>query len=459
MKNYTFYSLLYIFLLAAISCTDDKDKIGIDPDQSVNEWIYETMEENYLWNTEILPISQVNFSADPEDFFISLLSSNDGKEGYYYSTIESKSSSTKSYHGDGLTLGFEYQSYYTDDQKINLQLRVLYILPNSPAANSELQRGDWIHTINNQTISTSMDLSSILYSGTEVSLGVGNMNGIDLRTIKLTAQLVEDHPVFLDTIYSIQNRQIGYLVYNHFTSDPTNNGYGDVFDQDLKAVFAKFKNTNLNDFILDLRYNNGGLVSCAQLLGTMLAPAEALGDIFCQMVYNQDQQNKNSSLPFDQSLSGYNLDTKRLYIIISNQTASASEAVINGLKPFLGSNLILIGEEESITEGKNVGSVTYTDDRFEWELHPIVCYISNKYPLEESDYSAGFPPDEWPSRKEIQMPQYDLGDTREYMLATVLNLIAGSGANFRSESIEKELIPAYSSLDQKTNRGMFLPGQ
>ncbi|MCD7711944.1 MAG: S41 family peptidase [Firmicutes bacterium] len=454
MKNYTFYSLLYILLLSAISCTDDKDKIGIDPDQSVNEWIYETMEENYLWNTEIPATSQVNFSADPEDFFISLLSSNDGKEGYYYSTIESKSSSTKSYHGDGLTLGFEYQAYYTDNQRTKIQLKILYILPNSPAANSDLQRGEWVHTINNQTIPTTMDISSTLYSGTEVTLGIGDVEGEELRSIKLTAQMVEDHPVFLDTIYSIQNRQIGYLVYNHFTSDPDNNGYGDGFDQDLKAAFAGFKNANLNDFILDLRYNNGGLVSCAQLLGTMLAPAEALGDIFCQMIYNQDQQNKNSSLPFDQSLSGYNIDTKRLYVLTSSRTASASEAVINGLKPFLGNNLILVGTQ---TEGKNVGSVTYTDDRFEWELHPIVCYISNKNPLEEADYSEGFSP--YVPLSEPNSSLYELGDTREYMLATVLNLLAGSGANFRSESIEKELIPAYSSLDQKTNRGMLLPGQ
>jgi len=453
MKNDTLYLILAIFTIGFVSCSDEKDPIDPETDHTVNEWIYETMEKEYLWNTEIPSTGQVNFNDDPEQFFLSLLSSKDGKEGYVYSTINTKSSSTKSYHGDGLSLGFEYQSYYTNDQRNYLQLKVLYVLPNSPAAGSGLSRGEWIHTINNQPISVSTDLAATLYSGTEVALGVGDLDGEDLRSVRLSAQMVEDNPVFLDTVYHDQGRKIGYLVYNHFTSDPTSNGYGDAFDRDLKAAFTKFKSENVNEFVLDLRYNNGGLVSCAQLLASMLAPAEALGETFCQMIYNQDQQSKNSSLDFDKNLSGYNLDLKRLYVITTSRTASASEAVINGLKPFLGNNLILIGGQ---TEGKNVGSVTYTKDEFDWELHPIVCYISNKNPLEESDYSAGFIPQY--ALSEPNSNVFELGDKREYMLAVAFNLIAGA-PDLRSETIEKELIPVSGSLDKKANRGMILPVQ
>ncbi|MCO7114117.1 S41 family peptidase [Bacteroides uniformis] len=80
------------------------------------------------------------------------------------------------------------------------------------------------------------------------------------------------------------SKKIGYLVYNHFSSGPTDNS--NEYDNDLRSAFQYFASQQVNEFILDLRYNNGGLLSCAELLCTMLAPSSALGQELGYLEFN-----------------------------------------------------------------------------------------------------------------------------------------------------------------------------
>ena len=102
--------------------------------------------------------------------------------------------------------------------------------------------------------------------------------------------------------------------------------------------------------MLDLRYNGGGLVTSAQILAELLAPESALGNTFCYFQYN-DIQSKTVTYKLEGAEQ--NLNLPRLFVLTSNRTASASEAVINGLRPYY--DVYLLGEQ---TEGKNVGSIT-----------------------------------------------------------------------------------------------------
>src|SRR5690606_40452141 len=84
----------------------------------------------------------------------------------------------------------------------------------------------------------------------------------------------------------------------------------------------------------------------------------------------------------------------RLFILTSDNTASASEMIINGLKPYLN-EVVLIGDT---TYGKNVGSFTIYDSpnfgpnninpNHNVAIQPITLLIFNKN--DESDYVAGF---------------------------------------------------------------------
>jgi len=121
----------------------------------------------------------------------------------------------------------------------------------------------------------------------------------------------------------------------------------------------------------------------------------------------------------------------------------------------MGDNLIIVGEQ---TEGKNVGSITLTDSRYNWELHPIVCQISNKN--KDSDYENGFPPTTNYDLSDVHENLYDLGDENEYMLNKVLrNILYNekvSISSTKSATANTGFTLISSSLDRKNTNGVLI---
>ena len=108
----------------------------------------------------------------------------------------------------------------------------------------------------------------------------------------------------------------------------------------------------------------------------------------------------------------------KIYILTSEITASASEAVINGLIPYLGSeNVVLIGTR---TEGKNVAMTPYKNETYGLTLYPVVAYVGNAE--NQSQYSSGFEP-QYVLDENDEMVWYPLGDPQEYLLKHALTLI------------------------------------
>lgn len=440
---------------------------GAKSDKSTNQWIESTMRSWYLWYDQIPEKAKLNYNADPEVFFQSLLYvSKDGKtkndSHYFYSTIQKKSTTTRASFGEEPSLGFEYQSWNFTNEKVKA-LNVLYILPDSPAEEAGLKRGDWIVTINGSAVSDN-NLSA-LRGASSVRLGISdNPENAAKRNIDLSPRVVDDNPVFLDTVYTVQNVKIGYMVYNHFSSGPDNDGKDERYNNTLRKSFAEFKDAGVKEFILDLRYNGGGLVTSAQLLSTMLSPAYALGQEFCHLEYNSNHSSNRSILKLDEGYMkkgerGENLDLPRLFVLTSLRTASASEAVINGLKPYY--DVVVIGGQ---TEGKNVGSVTLESSEHNYELHPIVCQIYNKD--NKTDYSNGFSP-VWPLDENSQkrllliMEPVELGDVnKDPLLNVALQWMFTGGVkqnNLTRSSVKIDATPGYCSLDRKTNNGVQVP--
>lgn len=462
MKNRYFLLLISLSTLTFLSCSDNGiDDNGDNTDneyEQVNTWIENTMRDYYYWYDEIP--TKVNRNLQPESFFVSLLSYKDGKTvnsaHRYYSVIEEKSANTRASADGEISLGFQYLYYYIMDTK-KYALKVAYILPDSPASKSELKRGDWIFSVNGESISD--NIVANLNNGTSKTLGVASGPKSNVtKQVALTPATVEDNPVYLSKVYRSEGKKIGYLVYNHFT--PGKNDNDETYNNSLRKAFTELKNNSVDEFILDLRYNSGGLITCAQLLTTMLAPSQVLGDVFCYTTYNDKKSSKNNTYKLDASYmqkNGYgtNLNLGRIFIITSGNTASASEAVINGIIPFLGDKVILVGET---TEGKNVGSITLTDSRYNWELHPIVCKISNKN--KDSDYENGFLPTTSFNCSDVYENVYDLGDENEYILNKVLRYIlyneSVSGDNLKSSSTDAGLTLIGSSFKNKNTNGVLI---
>ena len=373
--SYLIYSCLALMGLLS-SCGEDRsgEYYALI---ATKTWIYEVMQENYLFYEDIPSEDKLDFFKKPAEFLTSAASSKDQKNGYVFSHVDSVfSRATSTYPCFGLEAALVRTENGTN------ALRVLYTQPDSPAEEAGLKRGDWIIAVDSQKVSTS-DYSTYITQPTKAysfTLGKYNpypeevedpeFNYIEfdtLGTIQMPApRYVEEKDVLKTGIVSSGNRKAFYLLYNEFDENT------DL----LKEVLSQMSSQQFDDVILDLRYNPGGYVSTSQLLSTALAPTTAMGQPFLNMTYN-DKINKTETLNFDASLlpGGTNLSYENLYVITSGNTASASEIVINCLKPYMEGRLFQVGMP---TYGKNVAQQLFTNESAPGiELWLTTTYLSN----------------------------------------------------------------------------------
>lgn len=475
MKKISLYAVIaWLGLLCGpallISCSDDDS--GETPDTpkeglEVNHWIEETMRENYLWYNEIPQESKLNFDAEPETFFRSLLSLKDGKtreDGIhrYYSYIEKNKDyapGTRTSIDSDDTYGMEFVIFNMVDQNNRplgyYRSRVLYVLPGSPAEEAGFKRGDWLSHINGVKLNESNFTQLLKGPAIELTILLDFSDESKTRDVALSAsRKVEDNPLYCHTMLNAGGKKVGYLLYNHFTTGP--DGFEDkAYDNEMKDILGDFASQNIDEFVLDLRYNGGGYLSSATILGSLLVNKSHKNDIFG---IETDNKGKSYSIRFNSDGETAHLDLNRLFILTSTSTASASEAVINGLIPYYGrNNIILIGET---TEGKNVGSLHYSDKKYEWAIQPIVMRITNKEGA-SNDYSAGLVPDYPLSEfvRENNNQLLTLGDPNEYMLSYALGIIEGAAPASRAVSSKQEskCMPVYRSTERHSTNGVLLP--
>lgn len=448
--------IVCLFLLCSVvlmSCTDDP--LAQQDDLSVNQWIEKTMRADYLWNDEIPETNKLDFSASPEDFFKSMLSQKDGKTRnnahHYYSYLEKNKeyvASTRTSIDADDTYGLEFTAYNMINQSGAslgyIFAEVSYVLPNSPASEAGLQRGDWIVAMNGNKITNQSYMN--LLKGAAMKLTIGRNNPKELALA--ASRTVEDDPLYYHAVLSQHGKKIGYLVYNHFTTGPVDHN-DHTYDNRMKKIFEDFKAQQVDEFVLDLRYNGGGFLTSASLLAGMFVPERNKEDVFCLSTNNK---GKVSQTIFDSAAGSGRLSLSRLYVLTSSSTASASEAVINGLTPFM--DVILIG---ATTEGKNVGSVHYADNKYEWAIQPITFRITSKDT--SLDYSAGLPAD-YP-RDESDAPGdrlLPLGDPNEYLLSKALELITGRQSTVKNVAAARtsDRQPIYKSIDRHQSNGVLM---
>jgi C-terminal processing protease CtpA/Prc len=351
------------------------------------------------------------------------------------------------------------------------------IKPGTPDETAKLKRGDYFLKINGTQITLGNYSSLIGEMSKPHTLGLavisGNTITPDIKNVSL--QVVENYsenPILLDTVYNISGRKIGYFVYNFFADD---NGDGSVvYEKELNNLFAKFKTEQINELIVDLRYNGGGAISTTTALASMIS-GRGRNDIFYNMTYNSilheyfstNEGNNYNKSYFLNNIVRYNGDEiaesisinklsglSGVYFIVTERSASASELLINGLEPYID-NIMLVGET---TYGKNVASVTiYEEDKEKqktnkWGMQPIIAKMSNAKGF--SDYGNGFTPNIEVSELDGEDPILKpLGDTDEVMLKTTLNNIFGADTNIATtKHIDNKPIFVGSSMDRTPAR-------
>ena len=336
------------------------------------------------------------------------------------------------------------------------------------SANDMLRAGDWIIEVHGEVLSPDNYGYLITGGAEEFVTAILEINADKTYTWKKDKTIpigaphsFEDNPFYIDTVYSIEGQKIAYLMYNQFSTGPEDQPGDQIYNNQMRQIFIRFKGEQVNDFILDLRYNPGGYLSCSQVLASILAPENKLGETYCSLAFNQENMDKDFSLPLDKDLTGgANINLSKLYVIVTGETASASEAVINCLRPYM--EVILIG---TTTTGKNVASEPISSEKYPgYILHPMVAYVNNS--KGEANYASGIKPNYELDEPNYMQPLKELGDISEFLLKNTIALIVGGEASMPDivqpekpkalNSLQPDLKPVYNSIERKKMNGVLL---
>lgn len=414
-------------------------------DSAANVFIYEAMKGYYLWADQMPSLSSTGIKLKPINYFYTLL--------YGYDTVDrfswmdtSATNLTNQLNGINTVLGIKYSAFFADNTQTNVVFSISYVLKGSAAEAAGLKRGDFIYKVDGKQITVS-NYQSILQNQT-LSIELANYaNGVYTATgkpLSITKTTLQTIPILKDTVVEWAGKKVGYLNYIQFLNS---------FDDSLRAVFNRFKsykNTGIDELVLDLRYNGGGYVVSSDLLTSLIVKdlPSKVGTVMSKKVYNnaytavlRKEANSDQYFLTNFKAESANLGKlNRVFILTSPGTASASELVINNLKPFM--DVILIGEH---TFGKNVGSFTITDSKKRWSfgLQPITFKTVNA--RDESNYGTvnGFLPDYLV--KDNVIPFKPFGDPSETYFGKALSII--SPVAYKANALEWRPTPRATQVN------------
>ena len=438
------FLLLLILLLANCKKDIETPAVVVPEATDVNKFIYTGLQNYYLWADQVPNLSFQKFTAkdslnaflntytDPNKLFTDLL--------YQYKTIDKWSFIVDDsqiiddwIQGISETMGYDFMLVRIGTEG-DIFGFVRYVYKGSPAEKAGIKRGDLFMKVNGTQLTVN-NYQTLLFTNATYTLSMASITDSTIflngQTVPMTAVTMQENPIQLDTVLSIESHKIGYLVYNGFNS---------LFDIQLNDVFKKFKDAGITSLVLDLRYNGGGSVQTAKYLASMIY-GTATSEVFLKSQYNSGFQDyivrkegasslienftdkiaKTTTTPVT-SINTLNL--KKLYVITSDNTASASELLINGLKPYM--QIFNVGIN---TAGKYVGSFTIKDwdqngnvnPNNTWAMQPIVVKIANANGV--SDYVNGLTPDYLAEEDIANLLPF--GDQNETLLRIALYNIRG----------------------------------
>jgi len=346
MKKKFLFSLLAISMLF-VSCFEDlDDNLQQASTIEIQDFIYRGLNFFYLYKADTPELANDAFATNADkNAFLSSFDSPEALFAYLKSPQDRFSILVDNYielenalSGVTLNNGMEYGLVFYSGNSGNVFGYVRYVLPNSDADTKGIKRGDIFNTVNGTQI-TASNFGSLL-APDSYTIGLATISGQDIvptgETVELVKEQYTENPIFIANTLNIGGENIGYLMYNAFTGD---------FDPQLNNAFGNFQADGVTKLVLDLRYNGGGSVRTAQDLASMIT-GQFAGQLFYTEQWNEDRQEEyaenevfNTTLRNGTNINSLNLSS--VYIITSGSTASASELVINSLKPYI--NVIQIG--------------------------------------------------------------------------------------------------------------------
>lgn len=388
------FPILFLFVFGCKEDYDDKVIVTSSENLEVEDFIYQAMNYFYYWQKDVPELVDNRFSNEKE--YTSFLQSFDGPEALFnhlkhnndrfslitddYVTLEKQLNSISLSNGMKFGLG---RISSTDSDVFGY---VRYVLPDTDAAQKGVKRSDLFTHVDGSQL-TIDNYESLLFSNKSsytISLAtIANLTVLPTgTTVTLNNSELTEKELYLTKVIDHNNKKVGYIMYNGFSSNQEN---------DLINAFSDFASQQVDELVVDLRYNPGGSVATSQLLAGLIA-GEHAGKVFGRMEYNSKLSGNNREI--DIIDSNIRLGLSRVIFLVTSSSASASEMIINGLSPHM--DVVLIGNK---TYGKNVGSFIVHDyikntnaknPNHTWALLPITFGIVNSEGF--GNYADGFYP-------------------------------------------------------------------
>ena len=446
MKN-KFLIILAILSLLLSDC--NKDDNNVPESLKINDFVWKGLNKFYFWQTNIDNLADNRFSnqsalntflntySKPKELFDDLLFKPSDKWSWI---VDDYIALERRFQGITKNNGVEFGLVRIAGSNTIFGF-VRYILPDSDASNKNIARGDLFTKVNGQQLTLDNYRTLLFGENDTYTLSLAQMNAGEItltgETVSLTKTEYTENPIFIRKTFDISGHKIGYLMYNAFTAN---------FDEHLNTAFGQFKAEGISDLVLDLRYNGGGRVKTAKYLASMIT-GQFTGQLFSREHWNSKLQaaiedsnpsrllnnfsNKiikkdtRGNIIFQQNINS--LQLTKLHVLISGSSASASELIINSLKPYIA--VKLIGTK---TVGKYVASITLYDSHnfnragvnpnHTYAMQPIALEEVNKLGANDKD---GFDPDILLAEDFENMG--NLGNINEPLLQRALNDITGGG--------------------------------
>lgn len=379
---------------------------------SQNLYVRDVLNSFYYWYPQLpANVSPTSFTS-PEAYL----------EAVRYRPIDN----TYSY----ITSAAANDAFYSDSQFIgyglsthtsSTSLLVLQVFDDSPALEATLQRGDRITHVNGQSVAA-MNAAGTLGGAFGASeIGVTSTivfekpNG-DVRSAEMVKRLVTIPTVSLTSVVDVDGRRVGYLFFRNFVRPS---------EVALNDAFAALKAAGATELVLDLRYNGGGLVDVAVHLASLIGGVRTSGQVLLNYVHN-DRVGPAYDKTTRFTNPEHSLNLSQLVVITTRSSASASELVINSLRPYMP--VAVIGDT---TFGKPVGQYGFTF--CEKVLAPVSFSIKNA--INEGDFFSGIAP----TCAAADDSTHQLGDVAEGSFAEALTYLRTGACSPRAEAESRRL--------------------
>jgi len=383
-----------------------------------------------------------------------------------FSFVITKEESTGLQTGQDIDYGFFLKAGSIDKEMPidSVYWFVTYVYDQSPAGAAGVKRGWIINKINGTQLAydqPSVNLLNNTFFGATTSASFEfKKPDRTLSTAPLNKASFQANSVLYKNVIVSGTNKVGYLVFNQFFGDPSRT--------ELTNAFNYFQSEGITDLVVDLRYNPGGSTETQETLANLIAPTAA--DNQKMYIYQFNQQLQQGNFPLLKTKPGFgnvsfaesvntvnykkagNLNLSRVFFIVTSSTASASELLINNLKPYM--TVKLVGDT---TYGKPVGFFPI-DIASKYSIYPISFRTINS--SGNADYYNGFAPDQLAP----DGVDKDWGDVTEPSLAAVLKYL--NTGTFRVAATEDKLMqlkrgaqqilkPVQEELEKNRFTGMF----